>query len=682
MKHDLGTILLLYRNELRMLLRDRRALIIAIVLPLLVFPLMLWVMRYNAQAQERRLREHTYTYCITGAQSTRLQSLIRQALQASPPKQEDRIYFKQATPPHPREALDDGAIDLLIEMQPPATPAQGGLPEIRLWYRGDREPSSLAVDSMADRLDAARDRQREASLRERGVIIQLARVGEVKEKDVAGARQLAGLALGRMLTLLLLVFLFSAGSMVAIDALAGEKERGTLETLLTTAASRKSIVAAKLLVILSVTLLITLIQAGNYILYVVYKLIPLPVSLAGSVTPGTAVLLLLLYLPVVALVSAILLLVSGYAKTYKEAQLYFVPVVLLGVCPALAALLPDTSLQSPLLLVPLANIALAVRELLTGTLNWPWAVMAWLITAGAAVLVGRQTVRLLSNEHLVTPLESDDTLLPGPLRFPRYVLRWYAVIWGIMIIGGNYLATPERLPLQIIFNLILLFLGGSVLMIHRYRLPWRDALAIRPVRPIVWLAILIAAPSGVLVGQGIFRLASYVLPIPPEMLDAEVMGSLMRMPLWLQLTALAALPGICEEIAFRGLLLYGLRKSLRPVALALVIGAIFGLFHFLLFRFVPTALLGAMLATVVLLTGSIFPAILWHMLNNGLALYAAHAGWPIDNLHPAVYLGAVIPLGVAFYLLYRYRTPYPDLFTRTNTDRHGRTWTTGQESKL
>jgi len=131
------------------------------------------------------------------------------------------------------------------------------------------------------------------------------------------------------------MFLFSGGAVVAIDTLAGEKERGTLETLLTTAAARAEIVAAKHLLILSVGLVITLIQVTNLVVYLGFRVIPAGATFSATVPPGIAALLLLLFLPVAALGASILLLVSGYARSYKEAQLYFFPVFLLGMLPGL-----------------------------------------------------------------------------------------------------------------------------------------------------------------------------------------------------------------------------------------------------------------------------------------------------------------------------------------------------------
>ncbi len=207
-----------------------------------------------------------------------------------------------------------------------------------------------------------------------------------------------------------------------------------------------------------------------------------------------------------------------------------------------------------------------------------------------------------------------------------------------------------------------LFFGGAVLMMWRYRLDPRTALALRPVPAPVWAAVLIGAPSAYLVGLGVFRAANLVFPVPERMLESFGQFLLPQaLPLWQVLLFLCVLPGVFEEIAFRGVLLHGLRRRFNPVVLCLVVGAIFGLFHVQLFRLVPTAYLGVVLAGVVMITGSIFPAMLWHALNNAMGLVPAYLGaWeempPVWTVAPGV-----VGLGLSFWILWRYRSLYPGL---------------------
>lgn len=93
-----------------------------------------------------------------------------------------------------------------------------------------------------------------------------------------------------------------------------------------------------------------------------------------------------------------------------------------------------------------------------------------------------------------------------------------------------------------------------------------------------------------------------------------------RVPLWLEVLVLAVVPAVCEELLVRGAIARGLAGRLGPLAAVLVSSGYFALLHLSLARALPTAVLGAVLAVVVLRTGSLVPAMLIHALNNTAAI--------------------------------------------------------------
>ncbi len=131
-------------------------------------------------------------------------------------------------------------------------------------------------------------------------------------------------------------------------------------------------------------------------------------------------------------------------------------------------------------------------------------------------------------------------------------------------------------------------------------------------------------------------LQSFVLPMPQEFLEgmsdflvAETPGRVM----WL-LVLVALTPAICEEFLFRGVLLAGTRSHLTPIRVILLNGVIFGLFHVpsaTVFRLLPSAMLGMLLAWVVLRTRSIWPGMLMHFINNGSIVILASSPWILER---------------------------------------------------
>ena len=133
----------------------------------------------------------------------------------------------------------------------------------------------------------------------------------------------------------------------------------------------------------------------------------------------------LLFVPVALLVAALLLMLSGYAGSYKEAQLFAFPVQLLVMVPALAPVLPNLELRSAIVAVPIANVAVACRDVLTGVFDWPMLAAVVLINTGLALQLARFVTRALEQERLMAPAAADDLRQRGgAVTFQHHVLRW------------------------------------------------------------------------------------------------------------------------------------------------------------------------------------------------------------------------------------------------------------------
>ncbi len=684
----LGT---LFRFELKMLLRDKRTIIVSIVLPILVMPLLLFSSSMTERSREERQEAKVFRYAVVGAEAALarqvIASYVPEAAAEDDAEDSDAVELKleEVESTDPQAELEAQTLHFFVEALAPgvwlAEQAEEAkdeapvavterpdkeeipLPLLRLVYRANWDDSETASSEMRYRLRSARSDLRELALEESGFPVAAGDVAVIEPNDLATASQRTGATVGRFATLFVLLFLLTGGSVVAADAIAGEKERGTLETVLTTAASRRDIVGAKLLLILAVGIGITVIQILNLLLYVGLDLIPVPDSFAVDLSAGTVFMLLLLFLPLAAIAGSVLLLVSGYAKTYKEFQLYFFPVFILLLAPALASMLPAVELRSAIVLVPIANLSVAVRSILVGQFDLLFLAIAWLVSMAAAVFAGRATLRSLSTERLITASELDRADLEGGAAlFPRHAWRWFLGMWVIMLLVATNLESMQGLRPQIFFNLIGLFLGGSLLMIWRYELPIREVLALRPVKPVVWLAVILGAPACHLAMITVAKISAMLFPVPERMLEG-FSNLLMpaELPFWEVLLLVSVLPGICEEIAFRGVLLHALRQRFRPLALCLIVGVVFGMFHISLIRLLPTAVLGVVMAALTLVTGSIFPAMVWHALNNATAIASGYAGLPLTELEPWAYAAAWLVFGLVSFLLWRHRSVYPGL---------------------
>jgi len=661
--------------EIRTLLRDVRTVLISIVLPVVLIPALLLAMNWVEDRRVEREDTRVYRYAVVGTDSLFALNLMERIAGGPEDERDAGSRFRRVPIDAVERALEGDSVDVVLETftasgwaakvaeDPTATEVRPEFRDtrvIRLALRSNRTASREGASILRELLMDTREARRDSILIEAGFPVDPGEVAAVDTLNVATDDEVAGARLGRFLTLLLLTLVVLGGSVVATDSLAGEKERGTLATLLTTAATRSEIITGKLLAIMAVAFAIALVQVLNLWVYLGLGVIDAASGFQVTVTPEIAAGLLFLFLPIVALSSGVLLLTSARANSYKEAQLFLTPVLLGLIVPTLAPVLPGISLDSAIMFVPLANLSVAVRDMLVGELHMVSLGVSWVVTAAAAAWITGRSVRALHDEELMTGDTSRDEFLGGEGLFRKRVVRWFVVFWALKVMVDFNLQI-EDLRIALLVSVGLVFLLFPLVVIRRFRLDPVQALALRQPRPLAWLGVLIGAPAGIFAANGVFRLMDRVIPMPTELI--ENFGQMLMpetIPVWQLVLFIAIIPGIAEELTFRGVLLHGLRRRFGPVGLALVVGVIFGFFHFQIFRIPATAFIGVVLTMVTLLTGSIFPAIVWHALNNGLAVYLASIEFdPGGELWWT--FGGFVGLAVAFSIIWRYRTPYPDV---------------------
>ncbi len=677
--------------EIRSLLRDVRTVLISVVLPVVLIPAILLASNWTEERRAEREDMRVYRMALTGPDSAFARGLIETVARGGDGVDgsdgetgEDRARFELVTSADPLGDLEDGSIDLYLEAFSPEAwretsareessvevpPRFDGARVLRIRVHSSRSASRVGGETLRSHLLETRDSRRDSIVVAAGLPVSPGGIARVEDENVASDGEIQGERLGRFLTLILLGLMLLGGSAIATDSLAGEKERGTLATLLTTAASRGEIVSGKLLAIMAVALAIAVVQVLNLWIFLGLGIIDPSRGFSVAISPGLALGLFVVYLPLVALTAAVLLLTSAHARSYKEAQLYMTPVLLGMSIPALAPLLPGISLQSAVIVVPIANLSLGVRDLLVGQAQLPSIGVAWTITALVAAWVTVRSVRALHDEELITGDTSEAEFLGGPALFRKRVLLWFVGFWAVKFLFDVNVGFGD-IRLTILVSVGLVFLLFTLVLIRRFRLDPVQALALRMPHPGVWLGVAIGAPAGVFAAGTVMHLMDFVLPVPTELL--ENFGQTLfqeGVPAWQLILLVAIVPGIAEELTFRGVLLHGLRRRFGPVALALVVGLVFGLFHMDLFRIPVTTFLGVVLAVVTLMSGSIFPAIAWHVAHNGIIAWMATSGVEAGEEAGWWMLGAMVLVAVALVVIWRFRTPYPGVGRPGRQDR-------------
>jgi len=634
----------IYRKELTNILRDRRAMLAMIIIPVVMYPVLMLGFVGAVQTDEAKLRSQTFV--VETPTMEEADNLLARVVIAQDPNAKDQPTFDVRPGNTPLLMLGD-EVQLRVELQ--VSPRPRPLPErltVHIAFNEVNVRSRTAMEQLTAALGRYRERMTRDSLEkllesrlpmvpstEPVVDLVLSPVS-IEAVSTATEQQRGGWALGLIVPVILVLMTITGAIYPAIDLTAGERERGTLEALLATPVPVLHLVMAKFLVVATIGLLaafVNVLSVGATMhfggLTKVFANAEAPVQFPASTLP----IIVFSMIPFAMLSSAILVAVCSFARSYKEAQTYVTPVIILALVPAIAATLPSIQLRGIFLVVPVGNMVLLARELFQQTWTWSQVVIVLLSTtlyAAAAVgvaarLFGQEAVlfadagsyRTLMQRRLMQPSPAPtvaQAVVLTALLFPAVFfinslfsnllledlirgLSWLAVVH----FGGLFLLLP--LAVAVFFKIDLV---GT----FRLRLP--------PAR--AWLAAVLIGVSSWAVAKEFVALQARVVPPSAALqeLNRVLSEGAKDVPLWSIVLLLAVIPGIAEEFLFRGFLLSGLGRASGKWTAIIGAGLIFGAFHSFVDKIPMTALMGILLGYVCWQSRSLWPGILAHVMHN------------------------------------------------------------------
>lgn len=435
-----------------------------------------------------------------------------------------------------------------------------------------------------------------------------------------------------VLPLLLLFTLLTGGLYTALDVVTGEKERGTVETLLTTAVDRRLVLGGKFLLVLLFTGLSTVFTGLSSWISARFLLdMDLPAS--------TVAVAVLLFFPMAVLLSAVLCAAAAWAQDFKSGQVLTMPVLIIPLLLACGALLPGIRLTVITAVLPVTGLALALREVVCERVEPGLLALAFLahaLFAAGALYFGS---RLIGREDVILGSRgSSQRRLRGDYRADALTLFAIACL-SLWFLGQTAQALDIRAGMA--FTQVGLFVPLALAAPWWLGLSIRGTLRLHAAPRREWLRAVVVGVSMPGLALCVGELVSVVLPAPTSLFEGIFPEAV---PLWQLLLFFAVLPGVCEELLFRGAF-FGLWCSRGAAGVAVLVTALaFGLFHLSLFRFFPTTVLGVLLGFISIRSRSVLPGMLAHVLNNGLAMVAFSLGWSLQFGWPMV-AAAVVAVG-------------------------------------
>ena len=645
-------VALVYRKELLETLRDRRTLIIMVLLPLVLYPLVVMILGQGAAAQRLDQKETSSRIGLSGPRWERMERALAQV---------ERVEIAE---PATVDRLHTGEIDLLVQVPAAFSKEldQDGTVSISLRYLRNSDRSVEALRRAREALLKLTNKLRDERLTSKGLPLTLADPMKLEEQDLATSKAMGAKILAGALPLMVVLMVLLGAFYPAIDLTAGEKERGTLETLLVSPVSRTDIITGKFLVVATIALATGLLNLGSMGLsfYLGFRTFLATTDINLDLPWSHLGLTVLALFPAAIFYAAVMLAVAALARSFKEAQNLLTPIYMIFMMPSMLAMLPWVKLTPLSAMVPAVNIALLTREIISGNLEIIPLLICLVSTLVYTAAALKLAARIYSSERLLfapEPLsrrlrakrKKSGRAVPEPGEAAVVLL----LVMGLILFVGQRLQMADLVSGLLVTEWVLIALP-VVLLMRLGRFDARAALGLKYPGTRAMLGAALAGVSGwILVGVLVEQVQQRIMPIPEEFLkEMQRMLFSQERHMLLDLFLLAVSPAICEELLFRGLVLRATRGALGFRGAILLNGILFAVFHLSIHRFMPTLLLGLVLAYIALQTGSMLPGVLFHFLNNGFAVVVGRlAGDATGSTPPEmVSIPVVVTAAVVFAL--------------------------------
>jgi sodium transport system permease protein len=630
----LSIVKTVFLKELREMLRDRRSLAVMFGVPLVLYPLLTIALATLGKAKVDTLKETRYKIALVNRDAA--------------PELARRLAVEEAgvevfESPDPMQRLRSGQIDVLVEV--PDGFERDLLvnknPALILRFDRSRTEADFAERKLNHILAGYQEWIIAQRLKAYGAPAAVTRSIERKTEDVSTAGQRMGNRLAQLLPLLVLVTGMLGALFPALAATTTERELGTLETLLVTPAGRTELLLAKGLLVLLCGLTTAALNmiSMSLVLWRTFSLVAPGETL--SISAGTLVLTFIAATPSLIFFTTLVLIVGLLARTFREANSYATPAMLLPLA-SLALSIADVKTTPGLLVTPIANTTLVMRDVLRGKWSGGAFALASISSLVYAGLLLSIAARLFSNEQLVNPgwepLSMKGLGRRGERRRPRLpavdeAIALFACSLLLMFYIQPSLMKWGLFPMLALTQVALVF-APAVLFAILGKWKWRETFKLNdPSAPAIIAGAFLGLGLVPIVGL-LSRLQRIVWPADSEtekLINDLFIPALEAHPIFTAIFV-GALAGVFEELLFRGPIQTALMRKSRPWVAIMITALIFAAAHLDLHGFALRAALGLVLGWIVWRTGSIFPAMLVHALYD--AGTVGLAAWELRH-HPS-----------------------------------------------
>lgn len=671
---------LLLKKELLDVFRDKKAIIMMVLVPLLLYPLIFFGSMAVMTMIQSNMEEGEYKVAIVASDDGALKSAVEkhnenakvEAREKAETESTDQGNSSDDSVSQKNSASTSAngiATDVLTLVDAPSGDYQEALQNEELdayvtsskdssgktvyevYYVSSITNSSYAAGIVRDVVDELSREESKEKIQAAGLDADVIMNPVVYEsEDLASSEQSAGSILGMILPFLLVLSLLMGTMYPAIDVTAGEKERGTLETLLTLPVSNREIIFSKFFTVAIIGIISALLNIVSIAFMGIYMIRlmgdameSMGISFAGIDIGKFIPAIIFTVLAILAFslfISAVTMCITSLAKSYKEANNYITPLMLVVMLTGYIGFIPNIELTHTMALVPVANICLMIKNLLLFKVEYKLVAVVLMSNVLYAIVAVLILSRIYDSENVLFDegkfslklFERRSNMKKGGV--PTTGDAWFMVVF--VMFAYLYLGSVLEMKYGFggIFGIQMIIFVLPLLYVLYTKRSILQTYSFRKTKLMNFVAALFMGCGTMLIGIILTSFVSMLFPTEAEMVSSGLMNELMSDNELLTFAVVALTPAVCEEMLFRGFLFSAFRGRHKIVVSVLLTAVIFGVYHMSIVRFFTTALLGAALAVIVYYSDSIFPAMMMHAINNGIAVLQMYHPDTMENVFP------------------------------------------------
>ncbi len=636
----MNKVMTLIRKEVLDILRDKKTLIIMVAVPILLYPAMIigMVLIMNMVTSSQQEKIHTAAYPAKYEEyAGALQEIYDEneedfdlKLELIPMDEADKAEKADSYDAWLSFAEDEKGLNIIVE------------------YTSTNQDSGYTEGILEDLARLYKDKVLGEKLGDFGLTEEFLTPVMYEAKDSVSESESMGMSLGGSIGMMLIVTIMLGAFYPAMDVTTGEKERGTLETLLTLPVSNFHMIMSKYIAVAlfaCVTAVLSLASLGASVLFLVNSVTDeMSGEFAGIDFPmmlGWMPVLLLAMIVTALFITAFCMCFCVFAKSFKEANNYITPVMFFVMFASMVGMLPSAELNYKTALIPVVNVSLLIKQVMAQQMNLALAGITVGTNICYSVLIVWVLSKIYDSENVLfcdgfqsfKIFEKRSDIKPGTVPKTGDLILSIVVLLLLSIYLGLAVGTDSVFGSTVVSQLLILAM--PLLLVWYMKSDVRTLFSLKVPK-------LKDMAGGFILYIGVYSLmlvVSFILmSIFPQSAENTAMtfDALMEQPFALVLLVMTVMPAIGEELYFRGLILGSLRHRYSAVWAIILSSVVFGVFHLSLVKILPTGMLGACFAYVAYTSGSIYIGMFLHFFNNLVSAISMKYPQQMEKLLPVL----------------------------------------------